>query len=1421
MSRTNFFLAACSTFAVLFCATFAHAADPSTTLIEAEKNLTAHGKAFQDPRASGQACAVLFLGDGTGAEFVKRRAVVPAGDYLVTACIEIQPLSLLHNFSLHFRAGQAARNFGTIQFDPTPGIGYQPISFRIVHPGGPLDLSLSASGKIGFDGVRHDNTEEEKVAAKAGAAASGTIKLSDDKRRNDALGDMDLNENPPLAKLAFTDNRVVCDRIELTALRTPSAVVTTVVVDKIHYLPNETVKATATVNGLSAGGAYQFVAEIVTESDNTREVFKRDIPLTAGKAEPIAFEFPLDGKTEFGHELRCSLKQDGKTVHDHAALFGVSKNVYRVGITGEHGGADKAYLTLDTCESVMQRNKDLFANYFECFSWAPSDYSDLTPDTEFFWSGQTQYPGSITGFKNMFAAARKRGIKGMAYVVSVSGGIEGYNSYRKNPSFYVPEDSFSTLMSFFLERSWHREFAGPGPGPDKKLQISWQSYNDLWGSATPDGLAMAADEIVRSAEQLGWDGVRWDAHWTNHVAEVKEPVNKRRPGFVWGYNISFANPGSSIFLPGERDDFHECAKDHGMMMDESVRDWSNTNFSPGTTRPFYDALCREADYIKRINGYPLIITFDMGSRLDVTCNVLWALAAGQRYTYMVSPGDFAYGSTARFLTRYSAFVWDDTARIVDAGKLVGVTVGKGPKGVTPWWDQSTWLRKLPDGKQQLLVNLVNPPGYGAFCNRVQPPPATLENVTVTAPIPAGAKLVRALHVSPDLVEGQEAIKFSAEGQQATAIVPKLRAWSIVVFEYAATAGGELAYPAFKLTTPVEDADAVLKQQDEAKRKAEAEKQVKAMMTRGNKTDTQPADAQVAPVAPPAPAKPFYEQFDKTFNADESAIKNVKRPVDMNMRRNGVLDVHHAKGPFSWLNPIELAIGLNGGGAYSSSYIYRETFKDRSDGYMSDFPDSFVAMLKNDIIVIDNVHAMDLGPRRRGMITEYVRNGGSLLYFGGLRTISGGYHHNSALEEVLPVKVTKKDTFTIDEKGMLLEPAKKGFFAEDLDWKAQPMACYVEASALREGTEVLATVGGKPAIVASTLGKGRVITFLMNPHGDFPKGSLPYWEWSGYPQLLAACVHWLADGADKTYVAKPDPVVINPNEVLPSNLAIEGSMLESAEFTKRLRSAQKNLVDAETARTLLETALGEVDKIEDQELLAQIANAAGEYVDLSFAPLARKLVASQHVPLRRVGFQVLGLAGDKSLRGALENGLTESDVKSIRAILIALARIGEKESIPAVKRYVVNGGSERLLAMSVLRRLGYADALKEGLPLYDAGRFNEIAIKTNRLSLFNDLYGGVSFKLTPLARKLGTLKYELTVEKEAQINFDNRYFVESLTTFADADVETMTDYLSKADSYRVAPLAYSVLPRLAAPLAEKFRAGLVKATLPELQMLSKK
>ena len=192
-----------------------------------------------------------------------------------------------------------------------------------------------------------------------------------------------------------------------------------------------------------------------------------------------------------------------------------------------------------------------------------------------------------------------------------------------------------------------------------------------------------------------------------------------------------------MFLPpagsaAETEDFFDIASNHGLIMDEGPR----MEQSKLVGRPDPTVLRRDVQRRRLRQTHQRVAAVHHVRRADAqddVFNCLIGLAAGERYTYHTSPGDFAFGPLPKFLTRFSAFVWDDTARIAKADQVVSVKAAKGP---TPWFDRSTWLRKLPDGREQLLVNLINPPGYQGFCDRVQSPPTTLTNVSVSVTVAA-------------------------------------------------------------------------------------------------------------------------------------------------------------------------------------------------------------------------------------------------------------------------------------------------------------------------------------------------------------------------------------------------------------------------------------------------------------------------------------------------------------------------------------------------------------------------------------------------------------------------------------------------------------------------------------------------------------
>lgn len=301
------------------------------------------------------------------------------------------------------------------------------------------------------------------------------------------------------------------------------------------------------------------------------------------------------------------------------------------------------------------------------------------------------------------------------------------------------------------------------------------------------------------------------------------------------------------------------------MMDESARDWSNTNFSPGWLDRFYVAMCREADYIKAVDGLPLIITFDMASRQDLHLNVLMALAAGQRYTYLTSPGDYAYGPLPKWLTRFSAFVWDKTRRFEEEPVTVA-TADDRPL----WWKESVWLRQTGPETWQVLTSIINPPLYNQFCNRVQPPPVTATNAVAIFRPPAGATVTRAFYLSPELADGWRPLTAAMRDGASVISLPPLHVFDIAGFEFTWSGSGT----PFRLRDPAGEAAAVFATQaEETARKAAVAK----------------ANASIgAPVEKPVEPDP---------RADDAFATKNPPPPGWRLERDGALDVLHARGPF--------------------------------------------------------------------------------------------------------------------------------------------------------------------------------------------------------------------------------------------------------------------------------------------------------------------------------------------------------------------------------------------------------------------------------------------------------------------------------------------------------------------------------------------
>jgi hypothetical protein len=1373
------------------------AAPPAPVLVEAEKAAKPPAVVHRDERASGGRVAVGLLSNKDGRpveqKLLEHGALLPAGDYDVTVWMEPKPLALMHRLAVTIQAGSEQRTLGAIAFDPDGG--YQPFTFRFTHPGGNATVRVSATANSGFDGMRRDQSDEEKKAV-AGIAPSDADSLLSGKATVDD-DEFELEEDPAVDRIPIDTLRLAVDRIEIRPVRNADAVVTAVELDKVHYFPDETVRGTATLVS-PRGGEYRALVELVTEVDDTRTVSAQAVTLAPGKPFTLPFECVLDGTTEMGHEFCVRLLEGDREIHAGRQFAGVSGNVYRVGITGGNCGANTQTIKPEQIAEVMRSNKQRYANYYERFAWAPCDYSDMTPDTELFWSGQTQYPGSITGLKGEIDAAHRLGIKAITYGKSCGASFFGAETYRRFPDLFQHSPDYGTgseaFSTFYLERMARGEYVIDA-GPD--VSSMWQHWASFWVKSTPEAVDFSARETIASAKMLGWDGVRWDGHFAGLMPRFVKQVNAELPRFVHGYNAAFANAGGTVFTPTPPpDDFHQIAAGHGMVMDESVRDWSHTNFSSGLMRPYWEAIAREADYVKRIGGLPLIITFDIASGLDTTLDVLFAVACGQRYTYLTAPpSDFAFGSLPRFLTRYSAFVWDDTARVAEPEKFIRVASGdaenaKTKQAASPWWQEATWVRRLANGRQQLLVNLINPPGYSAFCNRVQPPPVMRTGVTVSVDALAGAKLVRAFEVSPDLVEGLAIRTVESKDRTHAIELPRLRAWSIAVFEFETDGDG----PLLPLTDPV---GAAVKATQEAKAKAQKEAELKQ------------AAAGLAAAKPPQAGKTDPKAADQNTAQTAAAQPLV-------LRRNGLLDVVDVRGMFAWLTPLDAACAL-AGGTCRPAYVDRVGFRLGPAGSLEGFPDAAGDLEGQDVVVLDDVHTIDLGAERAARIARFVWGGGGLLVIGGPYNLSSGSDHTMALADILPVTHRQEYDLATDTKGLQLAPAAGNVF-EKLDWS--PLRCLtVDTSPLADGATVLATAGGHPAIVERQMGAGRVIAVMITPQGDFPETIRPYWRSPQWAQVLATCLRRLGEAADNMSPAAARKPTANGG-FTPESLLIEAEDLPDGKLATAMLEAADAAVSAEEAGTVLDVLIDSLGRVDDAELAVTVVDRLAPVVDVSCTQRALALIQSQFEFVRVAGYRLLRFCGDPAQAALLTNALDSPNPDVAREALLALGKTGDKAVVPKLEK-LTRTGENRLLAHLVLRQLG---ASREPSAVWQAfidAEKRAVGLTAARKSIQGDLYGGTAFKLTPAARKTLANQLRRVQRLEAQARDDVAMFMRSLDRPTDEEVASLGPVLAESRSTAATVLAYAVLPKLTEPQAETLRRSLAAARLEELRWLSTK
>ena len=484
----------------------------------------------------------------------------------------------------------------------------------------------------------------------------------------------------------------------------------------------------------------------------------------------------------WGAEVRVEAAVEGQPPASGRAVFAVSSNIWETAIIAAHPAHMAAFDDPKVAREAARGLRDKGFTGFEAFFWGPCDMFDFTPDTELFFSGQTGYPGTITGTKNLLKACHDEGLCGTFYANLWGGsGPPSMEVMRKHPEWFGNANYNTSVLN-----DW--ELMGPSQMDmaDHKVRapgITTWCYNQITIVPPPELFRLHAAEILESRRMFGWDGIRYDSFYSRQwsvraMREIRAQVGREAPGFGFGYN-SFAwadyksggledmvGGGQMIMAEGIRIEYsHDLAAFARDML--SWRDviWSYGGHGPGM-------LFRSSTDTETMTP------------LGVEYQASLILAAGGHFYY--NPVDSELGQYLRCALRYSEFLYNNRMRpLKDPGQVVSF---EQPERFLFWQDMARTLDR-GGSKRRLVLHFVNKPvENNPFQDKAMKAPRPVRELPVTVHLPAGAKVegVWSLGTVPDAVHAP--LKHAMAGADLVFTVPEVRIWTAVVVDFDSAQG---------------------------------------------------------------------------------------------------------------------------------------------------------------------------------------------------------------------------------------------------------------------------------------------------------------------------------------------------------------------------------------------------------------------------------------------------------------------------------------------------------------------------------------------------------------------------------------------------------------------------------------------------------
>jgi len=188
--------------------------------------------------------------------------------------------------------------------------------------------------------------------------------------------------------------------------------------------------------------------------------------------------------------------------------------------------------------------------------------------------------------------------------------------------------------------------------------------------------------------------------------------------------------------------------------------------------------------------------------------------------------------------------------------------------------------------------------------------------------------------------------------------------------------------------------------------------------------------------------------------------------------------------------------------------------------MADFPKTLEALNRYDVVIISDcgknnlllypdMFKVPMGPNRLELIKKYVAKGNSFIMVGGWNSYQGmmgiaGYH-STPIEDILPVKIQPYDDRVEKPEGVIPVILKKEHPILSSLPEEWPMFLGYNRVIQKEGSELLATIGGEPFITIWNYEKGKTLSFTSDLAKHWGSGFI---EWKAYGDFWYNVLKWL-------------------------------------------------------------------------------------------------------------------------------------------------------------------------------------------------------------------------------------------------------------------------------------------------------------------------